>query len=495
MNWNHELWSEAWNKAIKITPDNKRREHTAPLLIKVYQDTLSRIKAGGYDLNGTWVDLKLNPDIADQTIFYDGPIDEVHTENRNCKTEVSVMPIDCLKLARDITACRGDDKVCVLNLASYGNPGGGVHSGAGAQEEYLFRCSDYFRSIYQYGNYARQYGVTPHPVHRYPLHRRYGAVFTRGVTVFRDTQADGYRLLQTPFKVNMIAIAAHRNPPTEVMLNGEKRFTPAEEEYMFHKVRTILRIAYANGQKALVLGALGCGAYNNPPKHVAEIFKAVIKEPEFAGIFENIYFAIINDHNSNCNFEAFEGVFNDGIYEDTDKSIIIKILRATDRRGINNVINALENNGFFDAPGSVRRHSNYKGGLAEHSLAVYKCAIDLKTKNPESFGQIRQESIALTALLHDICKADVYFINQHGIPDKSMRKFPIGHGEKSVIMLLRLGLDLSEDEMLAIRWHMGPHTFKEKSIDNENFNAALKSTAGALINLIRQADGMAAKSK
>ena len=61
-------------------------------------------------------------------------------------------------------------------------------------------------------------------------------------------------------------------------------------------------------------------------------------------------------------------------------------------------------------------------------------------------------------------------------------------------MLLRLGLDLSEEEMLAIRWHMGEHTFAEKSVDSENFYAALKSSGKDLIKLIQKADGMAAKA-
>jgi len=494
MDWNHELWSKAWNEAIKI--DEKYiREHTAPLLIKVYQDTLSRVKAGGYDLHGTWIDLKLNPDIQSQTVFYDGPIDEVKTENRSCKTEVAVKPVDCLVLARDIVTSRGDDKVCVLNLASYGNPGGSVHSGARAQEEYLFRCSDYYRSLYQYGKYARQYGETPHPVHRYPLHRRHGGVFSRGVTVFRDSQAKGYSLLATPFKVNMIAVAAHMNPPTIEMPDGEKRFTKAEEEYMFHKARTILRIAYANGQKALVLGALGCGAFHNPPKHVAEIFKSVINEPEFAGIFDIIYFAIINDHNSKDNYEAFEGVFNKEFYEDTDKAKIIKALRKTGRHGIENVINALENKGFFEVPGSRGNHSAYRGGLAEHSLKVYRNAIRIRENEGNSYGHISEDSIIITALLHDICKVDVFFIKPDGKPGKSLKRFPIGHGEKSVIMLLRLGLDLSEDEMLAIRWHMGTHSFGEGGTDKESYDTAMKSPAGALIKLIQRADGMAASIK
>ena len=114
----------------------------------------------------------------------------------------------------------------------------------------------------------------------------------------------------TPMRLNFIAIAAHKDPATVIGPDGEARYTLAEEEYMTHKARTILRIAYENGQNALILGALGCGAFHNPPKHVAEIFKKVIAEPEFAGLFDYIYFAIINDHNANGNYEAFYDVFN-----------------------------------------------------------------------------------------------------------------------------------------------------------------------------------------
>lgn len=173
---------------------------------------------------------------------------------------------------------------------------------------------------------------------------------------------------------------------------------------------------------------------------------------------------------------------------------IIQVLSATGRLGIDRVLAKLEQNGFYDAPGSIKYHSNYKGGLAEHSLAVYRCAMELKRTDPKTYGSVSDESIAVTALLHDICKADVYFIKPDGTPGKSMRNFPIGHGEKSVIMLLRLGLDLTEEEMLAIRWHMGKHTFSEHSVDEENFYAALKSPGRNLIKLIQEADYMAAKA-
>ena len=309
MYWDHTNWLASWKEAVKVMPKFRRRQYTGPLLVQVYKDTVARVKAGGWDNYSEYIDLNLNPDIEAQTVFYDSPAAPVQTDDRGRKTEIAVYGADCLELARDLQMSRQDLQVCVLNLASYSTPGGGVIRGAGAQEEYLFRCSDYFRSLYQFGRHAAEYGVTPHPKYRYPLHERFGAVFSRGVTVFRGPQDRGYQLM-TPMRLNFIAIAAHKDPATVIQPDGEARYTLAEEEYMTHKARTILRIAYENGQNALVLGALGCGAFHNPPKHVAEIFKKVIAEPEFAGIFDYIYFAIINDHNANGNYEAFYDVFN-----------------------------------------------------------------------------------------------------------------------------------------------------------------------------------------
>ncbi len=64
------------------------------------------------------------------------------------------------------------------------------------------------------------------------------------------------------------------------------------------KIRAILRIAAHHDQAELVLSAFGCGAFGNPPHHIAELFRDVLAEPEFAGVFRRIAFAVINDHNA-----------------------------------------------------------------------------------------------------------------------------------------------------------------------------------------------------
>ena len=65
-----------------------------------------------------------------------------------------------------------------------------------------------------------------------------------------------------------------------------------------NKMRTILRIGLLNGHDSLVLGALGCGAFCNPPSHIARLFHEVFEEHEFKNKYRHICFAILDDHNS-----------------------------------------------------------------------------------------------------------------------------------------------------------------------------------------------------
>lgn len=167
---------------------------------------------------------------------------------------------------------------------------------------------------------------------------------------------------------------------------------------------------------------------------------------------------------------------------DAQRQRFCKILRDTARENIDYVIEDLEDLGFFDAPASSQGHYSYPGGLVEHSLNVYDAAIAIRDLTirlrPDITNELSDESIAIAALLHDVCKADLYVAakrkkrNEIGIYESQDiyeihdEHFPIGHGEKSAMILLRSGLDISEDELCAIRWHMGPWNL---SRDDEKF--------------------------
>lgn len=156
------------------------------------------------------------------------------------------------------------------------------------------------------------------------------------------------------------------------------------------------------------------------------------------------------------------------------KEEFLTILKNIKREGINELIEFIEKTDFFIAPASTRFHGNHEGGLLEHSMKVYEI-LKHKVENCIEKIEISEESIALIALLHDICKVNFYKIdyrnakNSLGVWEKVPYytiddTIPYGHGEKSVMMITEY-IKLTPEEKYAIRWHMG---FTEPK---ENYNA------------------------
>ncbi len=144
------------------------------------------------------------------------------------------------------------------------------------------------------------------------------------------------------------------------------------------------------------------------------------------------------------------------------KETIIELLKSTNREGMDNLIDFLEKSDFFKAPASTRFHGDHEGGLSEHSFKVYEI---LKDKVKIACLDIPEETIIISALLHDICKTNFYKIdyrnakNSLGVWEKVPYytiedTIPYGHGEKSVMMLTEY-IKLTNNEKYAIRWHMG----------------------------------------
>ncbi len=122
---------------------------------------------------------------------------------------------------------------------------------------------------------------------------------------------------------------------------------------------------------------------------------------------------------------------------------------------------------FFTAPASSRFHSSYEGGLLEHSLNVYDCLVSyMQSEKAKNLGfEYSDESIAIVALLHDLCKVNVYKKGFRNVKDEKGTwqrvdtfeyddQLPYGHGEKSVYMISPYMM-LKREEAFAIRYHMG----------------------------------------
>lgn len=162
------------------------------------------------------------------------------------------------------------------------------------------------------------------------------------------------------------------------------------------------------------------------------------------------------------------------------------LINSINRPGKEDLLNFIRKSDFYEAPASTRFHLACSGGLLQHSLNVYDC-LCAKKENPiwrDILGKYDEENLIIMALLHDVCKIRLYVKgskNQKTYEAAKVRaaerwqvkhdqggdfiwetvdsytieeKYPLGHGEKSVICIQQY-MRLEPDEIFAIRWHMG----------------------------------------
>ena len=156
-----------------------------------------------------------------------------------------------------------------------------------------------------------------------------------------------------------------------------------------------------------------------------------------------------------------------------NKEKIISLLRSTERDGIDKLISYLSKHDYFTAPASTRYHLSCAGGLAQHSLNVYRNMMKLYygddweslSEYPERGQEVAHDNIIIVALLHDLCKVDFYRVSSRNVKENGAwkevsvfevnEKMPImGHGSKSVIVAQQF-IRLYFPEIQAISFHMG----------------------------------------
>ncbi|MBR6053028.1 MAG: HD domain-containing protein [Clostridia bacterium] len=156
----------------------------------------------------------------------------------------------------------------------------------------------------------------------------------------------------------------------------------------------------------------------------------------------------------------------------TDKERFIDLYKTHIRReGADKLLEYLDSpaSNFFTAPASTKFHNNVKGGLLQHSLNVYDCLVSYfeSERRTKLLGleDVSDETLAVVALLHDLCKVNVYKETTRNQKDASgvwrqvpyyefKDELPYGHGEKSVYIISGF-MRLSREEAFAIRYHMG----------------------------------------
>lgn len=278
--------------------------------IDILQDTLDVCERGYYEHESGRVYLKLD---IDHMLIAEVYEPRVLDDMRNCRgfdhsglegrCSYSVANTDSFTLARAVAEENPDDEVLVLNLANSTHIGGGVRHGAKAQEEDLCRQSTLLLALEgEASSWYYEYNRS--------LHTRKGSdavIIIPEVEIFKDAD---YNYLDHTTVVSVITCAA---PILDLGINYDKG---KYRKMMYHRIEGILVAAAVNGYKRLVLGAFGCGAFNNDAAIVSDIFYDVIKNFRLDGenvdaLFKSIDFAILTKPGKTYNYDEFARNFGD----------------------------------------------------------------------------------------------------------------------------------------------------------------------------------------
>lgn len=270
--------------------------------IEVFQDTQNWIKS--------------DKDLADSVllakkkteVFYEDDYPEFSVD-KTFETEVTVTGDRSFQAAMRLSADHPGSKIAVMNFANAFHAGGGVVNGASAQEECLCRTSTLYPLIYR-----RTLNNTFYKYHRDKNTPKASdsLIYTEGVVICKTDEDLPQRMEKKDWvTVDVITIAApdlrkraniHFN-----LVNGGANMKDAEL-FGYHVKRAIhmLTVAASKGADILVLGAFGCGAFQNNPEVVARAYKVAIQE--FPKVFRKIEFAVYCPPGGSRNYDVFNEV-------------------------------------------------------------------------------------------------------------------------------------------------------------------------------------------
>lgn len=272
--------------------------------VKIAQETLKIIESGLYtNYQGAAVDIKEDLKIAiNSTVLYkpdtfaniENEYERIRNEKEAKKPNIDITDETTISAARRLVVDEGFDEVVCLNFASAKNPGGGFLSGSQAQEESLARSSGLYPCISQMKEmYDYNRGI------KTCLYSDY-MIYSPKVPVFRG---DNNKLLNEAFLVSFITAPAVN---AGVVREREKENIEQIHSVMIDRIKKILLVAAINNNRAIVLGAYGCGVFRNKTEDVAEYFRKVLHEDGYKLFFDKIVFAIYDNSADKAKITVFE---------------------------------------------------------------------------------------------------------------------------------------------------------------------------------------------
>lgn len=266
----------------------------------IARQTLDIIDKGKYTVKGKTVDVKAQIAFSAENTFTltPGQTDQLIAATTSCTNDFTTeITVDACRTIEAVRKEQGTWKVAALNFASAKNPGGGFKGGASAQEESLARSSSLYSAIWSSEMY---------PYHKSQSSFLYSdyMIYSPDVVFWMDDEGN---LLEDPLVADIITSPA----PNKNAMFQHNRTNEMEQIETVFKIRIEKVLALALEQKAecLILGAWGCGVFQNEPKDVAAYFAEVI-ESKFKNCFRKIVFAVSDSSaNKDC-LRAFRQAFS-----------------------------------------------------------------------------------------------------------------------------------------------------------------------------------------
>lgn len=211
--------------------------------------------------------------------------------------EIEVTDERTQEAARRLVQDEGVTGLVLLNFASARNAGGGFINGARAQEEDLSRCSGLYPCLLEQPAYYSRNRKQDSMLYTDHI------IYSPGVPFFRERSRE---LLEQPYDVAVITAPA---PNAGQHLRRNPLDHASIEEALRRRAGYVLLVAKEMGHRDLLLGAWGCGVFQNKPATVADAFGAWLEDPRFANAFDSVCFAIYDRAKIQSTLTAFRQRF------------------------------------------------------------------------------------------------------------------------------------------------------------------------------------------
>lgn len=264
--------------------------------LNISPETVRILENGGYRNDGTPVRLNPHPPQG-ETIFLENISSPPSTEGLKAKMSMEVSNSDTISATQELREKLGEGvPIGVLHFASSQNPGGKY--GDRGQGPSLCECSNLYSSIKDSEMYGKH---RESPKRRNKGLYQHYAIYSENVTIFKTRDGESFKLLSQPIKANFVSspavnrkFAKHHHEKSQV------------DGTMFERMESIIQLFALKKQRNLILGAFGCGFFENSPEFVAKTFRKLLQTYE--SHFDHVVFAVPGE-----SYRAFQKEFGEGI--------------------------------------------------------------------------------------------------------------------------------------------------------------------------------------